>query len=314
MAWFVLGLVLMLLTPALLGIRVAARPLPLAVRLLPLVLGLLLVLFSTVTTVGTKDVGVVTTFGRPTGRDLENGLHFKAPWQKVTELDGAINPDSYTGSSCIHVRIGDSSTACVEATIRWRIVPTQASVLFQDYRSNDVNATVRTSLVKTQFNAALNDVLGKFNPLASVAAAAQRTKRSPSSSANTAPNLDAFSSDVVDSMQQHLLDAGHGRRQVEVVSVTINFINLARTTQDKVNDYLKEVGATRVAEQREQTTAAQARANENLSKSVSHDPNVLVSKCFDTLDEMVRNHVAVPAGFSCWPGGSSAVVVPSAKR
>ncbi len=107
---------------------------------------------------------MVTTFGRPTGRDLENGLHAKLPWQKVTELDGAINPDSYTGHDCINVRIGDSSTACVEATIRWRIVPQQASVLFQDYRSNDVNETVRESLVNTQFNAALNDVLGKFNP------------------------------------------------------------------------------------------------------------------------------------------------------
>ena len=324
MIWFVFGLLLIVIvTPLMFTLKAPGRRgggeevqasrlrLPLAVRLLPGLLGVLIILLSCITTVGTKDVGVVTTFGRPTGRDLENGLHFKLPWQKVTELDGAINPDAYTGNNCIHVRIGDSSTACVEATIRWRIVPSQASVLFQDYRSNDVNATVRTSLVKTQFNAALNDVLGKFNPLSTVAAAAARTKNAPNASANTAPNLDEFSSDVVDSMQQHLLDAGHGQKQVEVVSVTINFINLAKTTQDKVNDYLKEVGATRVAEQREQTTAAQARANQNLSKSVSNDPNVLVSKCFDTVEEAVKAHYQLPAGFSCWNGGGSAVVVPS---
>ena len=47
------------------------------------------------------------------------------------------------------------------------------------------------------------------------------------------------------------------------------------------NAALKEVGATRVAEQREQTTAAQATGEPNLSKSVSNDPNVLVSKFFD---------------------------------
>jgi hypothetical protein len=98
---------------------------------------------------------------------------------------------------------------------------------------------------------------------------------------------------------------------VEVVSVTINFINLARTTQDKVNDYLKEVGATRVPEQREQTTAAQARANQNLSKSVSNDPNVLVSKCFDTVEEAAKASYHQPAGFSCWDGAGGAVVVPS---
>jgi hypothetical protein len=112
--WLIAGLFLMLVVgPALLTVtRVerhgddpAADPpaesrgrrLPLALRLAPFVLGVVVILMSTVTTVGTKDVGVVTTFGRPTGRDLDNGLHFKLPWQKVTELDGAINPDSYTG-------------------------------------------------------------------------------------------------------------------------------------------------------------------------------------------------------------------------
>lgn len=326
MPWLVFGLLLIVVvTPLLFAARVPrrgggtaapagpGRRLPLALRLLPAALGVVVVLLSCITTVGTKDVGVVTTFGRPTGRDLENGLHLKLPWQKVTELDGAINPDAYTGGECIHVRIGDSSTACVEATIRWRIVPREASVLFQDYRSNDVNATVRTSLVKTQFNAALNDVLGTFNPLGAVAAAAAKTKKTPTATANTAPNLDAFSSDVVTSMQRHLEDAGHGTKEVEVVSVTINFINLAETTQEKVNDYLKEVGATRVAEQREQTTAAQARANQNLSKSVSNDPNVLVSKCFDTVEEAVKSHYQLPAGFSCWSGSGSTVVVPSSK-
>jgi hypothetical protein len=135
----------------------------------------------------------------------------------------------------------------------------------------------------------------------------------PNATANTAPNLDAFSSQVIGSMQQHLQDAGHGIKQVDVVSVTINFINLATTTQDKVNDYLKEVGATRVAEQREQTTAAQARANENLARSVSKDPNVLVSKCFDTVEEAVKAKYALPAGFSCWAGGTNALVVPSSR-
>ena len=321
---FVLGLVLIVFgTLGLVAVRIphgepgrrTTSRLPLPVVVIPALLGVLCLLSSVITTVGTKDVGVVTTFGKPTGRDLENGLHLKAPWQKVTELDGAINPDDYSGHNCINVRIGDSSTACVSATIRWRIVPEQASVLFQDYRSNDVNATVRTSLVKTQFNAALNDVLGKFNPLQSVAAAAQAGKTgqaAANSVNNTAPNLDAFSTKVADSMKAHLAAAGRGGQpQVQVVSVTISFILLAATTQDKVNDYLKEVGATRVAEQREQTTAAQARANQNLAKSVSKDPNVLVSKCFDTVEEAVKAKYALPAGFSCWNGGGSAVVVPS---
>jgi regulator of protease activity HflC (stomatin/prohibitin superfamily) len=276
-----------------------------------------LIVGSCITTVGTKDVGVVTTFGRPNGRDLENGLHLKLPWQKVTELDGAIQPDDYSGSSCIHVRIGDSTTACVSAVIRWRIVPNQASVLYQDYRSNDVNATIRDSLVRTQFQAALNDVLGKYNPLSAVAAQAKaKADAGQTPSTTTAPNLDEFSSAVKTSMDQHLGAASQGTRsngaeQVQVVSVTINFLDLASNTQEKINEFQKEIGATRVAEQHEQTTEAQARANRNLSKSVSKDPNVLVSKCFDTVEEAVKANYRLPAGFSCWNGGGGAVVVPS---
>ena len=191
------------------GTDARPRRLPLVVRVLPAVLAVVLVVFSCLTTVGTKDIGVVTTFGRPTGRDLENGLHVKLPWQKVNELDGAINPDSYTGGSCIDVRIGDSTTACVEGTIRWRIVPKQASVLYQDYRSDDVNETIRDSLVKTQFNAALNDVLGKYNPLSTVAAAATQGLKNGSQETvtSTAPNLDEFSAQVEKSMEEHLVAA-----------------------------------------------------------------------------------------------------------
>lgn len=275
-------------------------------------LGFVLILVSCFTVVGTKDVGVVTSFGKPTGKDLTNGLHFKAPWQHVSELDGAIQPDIYEGKNCIPVRIGDSTTACVEGTIRWRIVPNQASILYQDYRSNDVNETIRDSLVKTQFNAALNDVLGKYNPLEQIAAQAQTDQHATIT--NTAPNLDKFSEAVEASMQQHLKNSSrNGHAQVEVVSITLNFIHLATSTQSKINDYLKEVGATRVAEQREQTTAAQAQANKNLAASVNNDPNVLVSKCFDTVEEAVKQHYQLPAGFSCWPGNNNALVVPSAR-
>jgi regulator of protease activity HflC (stomatin/prohibitin superfamily) len=324
MAYLVFAIIILLAGIGLWSVRwtpkgeTAPYRLPLLVRLLPLVLAVLLVVASCITTVGTKDVGVVTTFGRPTGRDLENGLHLKWPWQKVNELDGAINPDSYVGSHCINVRIGDSTTACVEGTIRWRIVPTQASVLYQDYRSDDVNQTIRDSLVKTQFNAALNDVLGKYNPLSTVAAAAADSLKSgkPSTVTSTAPNLDEFSAEVEESMHDHLVAASQnsksgGSLQVKVVSVTLNFIHLAKTTQDKINDFLKEVGATRVAEQHEQTAQAQANANRQLAASVSKDPNVLVSKCFDAIEEAIKAKYALPAGFSCWNGGGNAVVVPS---
>lgn len=274
-------------------------------------LGVVVAVSSCFVTVGTKEVGVVTTFGRPTGRDLENGLHLKAPWQRVTQMDGAIQPDEYAGNGCIKVRIGDSSTACASVTIRWRIVPGQASVLYQNYRSNDVNETIKKSLVETQLKASLNDVLGEFNPLANVNTAANGHQDNTEISA--APDLDKFSADVVTSMNTRLADINDGVPQIDIKSVTLSFLELSETTQAKINGYQAEVGNTRIAEQQGKTAAAQAAANRALAASVSHDPNVLVSKCLDTLEEMVKAKMTPPPGFSCWPGSSSAVVVPAAK-
>ena len=168
-------LALALLVLAVVAFRVRARSLGsfgpmIGVGLV--VLALVAAASSLVTRVGTKDVGVVTAFGKPTGRDLPNGLHLKKPWEKVTTLDAAIQPDEFTGEDCIEVRIADSSTACASLTIRWHIAESEASTLFQNYRSNDVNETIRHSLVVTQMKAAVNDVLGQFNPLANVNVAA----------------------------------------------------------------------------------------------------------------------------------------------
>jgi regulator of protease activity HflC (stomatin/prohibitin superfamily) len=272
------------------------------------VLALVAVGSSLVTRVGTKDVGVVTAFGKPTGRDLPNGLHLKMPWEKVTTLDAAIQPDEFTGQDCIEVRIADSSTACASLTIRWHIAESEASTLFQNYRSNNVNETIRHSLVVTQMKAAVNDVLGQFNPLANVNAAANSGQDNTEISAT--PNLDEFSKQIDDQMNERLAAMNGGHAQIIIDSVTMSFLKLADTTQAKINAYQAEVGNTRIAEQQEKTAAAQARANRALAASVSKDPNVLVSKCLDTLEEMVKAGQSVPAGFSCWPGSGSNLVLP----
>src|SRR6476659_4043997 len=56
-----------------------------------------LVLGST-TILSTRNIGVVTTFGRQ-GGTLSNGLHAKAPWQPVTGMNGTIQLDNHTGEA-----------------------------------------------------------------------------------------------------------------------------------------------------------------------------------------------------------------------
>lgn len=266
----------------------------------------LVVLSSTVTIIEAKNVGVLTTFGRPTA-SLTPGLHFKAPWQKVAELDGTNQTQEYREDSCIQVRIGDGTTACVYTTIRWRIVGEKAEDIYAGYRSDDVNETVRTALVSTVFKAAVNQVLGTYNPTEDIRVI--DPEETNTANVDFAPDYDALASSVTESMKDRVEQAGG---LIEVLSITISYISISETTQSKINAFQAEVANTQVALQRKATAAAQAAANAALSESVNNDPNVLVSKCLDTLQEMVEKGQSVPPAFTCWPGSSSAVVLPSA--
>lgn len=263
------------------------------------VAGLLTIVFfviSVITIVPTREIGVVTSFGRPI-EALPNGIHTKAPWHKVHKLDGTIQTDNHVGprtrdledDTCTDIRLGNESKACVDNTIRWRIKPQAATRLYQDYREMD---NIRDSLVTRELKAALNEVLGDYNPLEQIKA-----------NDKGAPDLNQFSREVTVEMRKLVGD------DVEIKSVILPIIRFDRQTQKKLNSYQAEVANTRIAEQKEQTAKAQAKANAALRESVSNEPNVLVARCLDSLDEMIDKRIKPPIGFSCWPGGSAASVV-----
>ncbi|MUM17846.1 SPFH domain-containing protein [Mycobacterium sp. CBMA271] len=232
------------------------------------------------TVVSTRNIGVTTTFGRPSGT-LSNGLHLKAPWQNVTELDGAIQIDNHTGDHASTVRLGNNSTARTDTSIRWRMAPAAADELFLDYRTFD---NIRDNLVTRELNAALNEVFSKFDPL------------SPQFSDGA--NLEQMSNQVADILRKKV------GQQIEVLNVIVPIVRYDDATQDRINALNVEKANTRVAEQRAKTAQAEAEANRILADSVSRDPNVLVSKCLDAVKETKTS----PLG--CWPGGAAMPTVP----
>ena len=102
--------------------------------------------------------------------------------------------------------------------------------------------------------------------------------------------------------------------QAEIVGITFAYLKLSDNTQRKLDDYVAAIGETRIATQQEETAKAQARANRELSASVSNDPNVLVSRCFDIVKDATQSGYQFPAGFNCWDGGGSALVIPGTNR
>lgn len=255
----------------------------------------LLLLFASLAFVGTKDIGVKTAFGKPVG-SLSNGIHFKAPWEKVTTIDDAVQIENYTAGpnddgDCITVRIARQATACVDTSIKWQIKQSAGDALFRNYRNFD---KIRDSLVKRNLQQAVNAHFGNYDPLGI-----------DTNGDSTQVSLTDLSTAVQKQMATEIGD------QIDVISVIIPVLHFDGDTQNRINSLQAQVAQTRIAQQAEKTAAAQAAANQALAASVSNAPGVLESKCLDLLQEALNKGQQIqPLAFQCFgsSNGSGAVV------
>lgn len=239
---------------------------------------------SMATVVSTRNIGIVTTFGKP-NEELSNGWHMVSPWQEVTEMDGAIQLQKFEGDKAMTVRLGNNSTANANVTIQWRLDPAAAPSLFMDYRTFD---GIRDNLVDKELQVAMNSEFAKFDPLAP-------------GNADGAP-LVAISKHVEDDVQRAV-----GKR-IEIEKVFVPLLAYDQQTQDRINALNIEKANTRVAEQAKQTAQAQADANRILASSVNNDPNVITANC---VTQSLSKNLPVQG---CWPlpaGGLTIAQVPT---
>lgn len=264
-------------------------------------LGWLLVFLSCVAVVGTKNVGVLTTFGHPDGY-LSNGFHLTAPWQSVTELDDAVQTDTYASDggaaghqqggavgTCIAVRIARQGTACVNVSARWQIKPSGVDYLFRNFHDNN---SIQDNLVLRDLQTAMNQAFSSYDPLGI-----------DTEGLSTNKPLGDMATAVRDQLRSEI------GQWIDISSISIPLLNFDPATQDKINQLQQQVAATRVAAQAVLTAKSQAEANQVLAASVGHDPNVLTDKCLNILKEAVDKGQALPAGFSCFTGSSATVAV-----
>lgn len=274
-------------------------------RLVSVVAGVLSVLalaLSLTTMVPTQQVGIPITFGKP-GTPMGNGLHLKAPWTSIRLMDATVQIDNNLGDERTEIRLKNQSTAYVQNSVRWRIKPEAAAELLKAHREFD---NIGPALQEQELAAAMNQALADYNPLAQAKAAATGDP----TDTKEAKDFDELAQQVKKRMEQSIGD------RLIIDSVIITKIDFDDKTQSRIDAYQVEIGNTRIAEQRKDTAKAEAEANKTLADSVSKDPNVLVSKCLDTLEAMVEKAQEVPVGFSCWPGGSQAdgIIVDGTKR
>lgn len=242
------------------------------VAVLSLVGAVVLLALSATTIVPPRTVGITVSFGKPT-QVLGNGIHMKAPWASVEKLDGAVQNDVYNSDHAVEIRLGNNSKANADASIQWQLRTEDAMEVFLDYRTFE---NIQQNLVDRNFRASMNEVMSEYNPLDSL------------QSAEGGADLAQLSEEVLKRMNEKVGD------RIDVRSVTIPIINFDASTQARIDELQQETARTRIAEQKKDTSRAEAQANSELESSLSEE--VLISKCLDIVSESGQS----PIG--CFPG------------
>lgn len=126
--------------------------------------------------VPTNNVGIVTTYSKPTGQTVGAGVHWLAPWSDIQDWDATRQPYNYLGSRCekpgdggLWVTISEQRQACIRVQINWESTRGDAAVRnWSSYKKAD-NGEKFTTFVEREVDPAFNDAIlatfRDFDPL-----------------------------------------------------------------------------------------------------------------------------------------------------
>lgn len=282
-----------------------------------LVLGLPFTLIAAYDRVDTRNVGIITSFGKPEGTHGA-GVVWHAPWKKVSELSEAIQLQAFESNSyddaargqgtggnqaAIGVRLANNSMAYINENLNWRLREGAAPKLFQDYGGNNVFDTIKQQLVDRQAQVALSKTFATFNP--QIMSAADVGKPGQPAQA-PAPSQGANLPKMADQVKKDLQDAVG--TEVEILDVRIQGIFYDQATQQKIDDYNRKVQDTVNAQQDVKTAEQQRLAAEQRAQQPRPDLTVAVFNC---IQEAVAQHAPDKAA-GCWGqiGGQPLIQLP----
>lgn len=259
------------------------------------------VLLSSATQISARSVGVETAFSKPVGT-LGEGFHMINPFHRVEKFDASTQTLKLAGApgqpldgfdgSCVSVRLGNQTTACVDVSAAaWNLDPNGDVIdVYRTYKKFDL---IEENAVKSRVSNALVNTLDKFDPLAEINGKSDATE-SMSSLAKKAQIA-----------AQEALGTGIKLNTLQI------FVNYDEVTQQKLNDFAKSLAETRIAVQNKQTAIATAQANAELAKNVSvTNPGVAYANCLALIRDLAgRGQLGqLPPTFNCGDPKSQVIV------
>lgn len=136
-----------------------------------LIIGAVSIVIASMSTVPTRNVGIVTSFNKPTGRTTGAGLQWTAPWQDVDDWDASGQTYAHLGDHCIWVTIAAQRRACIPVQVEWASNAGNAPENWAAYKEVDDKSRFEVFVdrrVDPQINGALTSVFAGFDPLGQV--------------------------------------------------------------------------------------------------------------------------------------------------
>lgn len=288
MLFFVFCTGLVILVIAILAALVVQKASP---AILGVFVFLLTLVISSVGTVDTKNVGVVTSFKKPTGETKEAGAYWKAPWKDVTDMSLAWQTDSYQFT----VQAAAGTTVGLDIRPRWRMTRNAAPDLFQNHKDFE---SVRNNLFKNELLDASNKLFASYNPLTNLNTATGQPLKTK----------EQWATELQAELNKRFLGkveiSGKGEQVIQKIEVDrLAIITIApdQDTQEKLNQQVAEFGKGKVLDQQ--------KINADKQKAIT-ETNAKVDKETRCLE--IAEKVSGEPGL-CLGGGTGVIVNKPAK-
>jgi regulator of protease activity HflC (stomatin/prohibitin superfamily) len=239
---------------------------------LVLLVGLVILGLDSFTVVGSKDVAVQTSFGKPV-RPWSSTESFSASRQAL-KLSGGGDDNG----DPIVVRLANGTTAKVEVSAEWRLNDkADITQLYLDYKTFD---KITENVIRRRLSAVLNRVFEKYDPLASI-----------SGKGETLP-LALLEGQARDQLQAEV------PQEIIIESLYVPKIEFDAGVQSQINQFINAVNETKIAKQQLETATARKAANAELG-SGKLSAEILYQNCLDLVERLTKDGKTLPAAFTC---------------
>jgi regulator of protease activity HflC (stomatin/prohibitin superfamily) len=207
-----------------------------------------------------RNVGIVTSWNKPTGETTGAGFKVTLPWENIEDWDASRQAYDHRGD-CVNVRIATLSNACVEVLIEWQVHPERAPEQWAAYKKDFTLFIGRR--VDPSITLAMNEVFGAYNPLANIDAGTG--------------NLNVPTGPLADQVKAALTN--RLGEDVEILNVVITRVNHDDKTQASIDAYQQAINRSRVLDQ-ERANAEKQKSITELNAKVD-----AVTRCLELADK-----------------------------